>query len=508
MEMAALEPLIECYRRQSETLGKQVRLEQALLEVIREQWPLGARLPPHRKLCEALGVARNTLALAIKSLIEEGYLHTGQGQGTWTRRPHARRASTGSGESGAAESGPGATGAAPAPLPLSARARKVLGGQGASLIQSGAFVPGIPDIARFPMRKWRQLYASVTVPHNALLLSYSSGGYGPLKREIRDFLRRWRNIDCDTQQIIITEGTHHGIELCALALADAGQRVVMESPCYWGARNVFLAAGLETRQIPWRPVSDTTSDTTSGPGHDLTSLGEGPVQIAYFTGSHHYPLSVPTSRRDKQRLCEACQPDYILEDDYEFSGDDHGELLFDPDSGNRLLVGSFSKLMFPGLRLGYLVVPRALAGPMNRLRSEVFREGRMLDQAVLAQFIADGDLDAWYQRIQRDYLGRQQVVHDQLCQVKGVISVSPPSRGISLCVQFAPEIDDQRVAQLMVKEHLIVRPLSMVCSREDSRRGLVLGVGMLAGESLVSEVARLRRTLESILSMRDIRRHN
>ncbi|WP_240665521.1 GntR family transcriptional regulator [Cobetia sp. ICG0124] len=89
MELATLEPLIECYRRQSQALGKQVRLEQALLEMIREQWPVGVRLPAHRKLCEALGVARNTLSLAIKSLIEEGYLHTGQGQGTWTRRPHA-----------------------------------------------------------------------------------------------------------------------------------------------------------------------------------------------------------------------------------------------------------------------------------------------------------------------------------------------------------------------------------------------------------------------------------
>ncbi|MGS0466044.1 GntR family transcriptional regulator [Cobetia marina] len=91
MELATLEPLIECYRRQSQALGKQVRLEQALLEMIREQWPVGVRLPAHRKLCEALGVARNTLSLAIKSLIEEGYLHTGQGQGTWTRRPHAAR---------------------------------------------------------------------------------------------------------------------------------------------------------------------------------------------------------------------------------------------------------------------------------------------------------------------------------------------------------------------------------------------------------------------------------
>jgi GntR family transcriptional regulator/MocR family aminotransferase len=356
------------------------------------------------------------------------------------------------------------------------------------MVQSGAFVPGIPDIAQFPMRKWRQLYASVTVPQNALLLSYSTGGYGPLKRAIHDFLARWRNLNCDIEQIIITDGTHNGIELCAVALADVGDTVVMESPCYWGARNVFTAAGLEIKMLAWHP----------GQGHSLPS-DPGPIKLAYLTGSQHYPLSVPTSAFDKQRLCDALAPAYIIEDDYEFNREDHPNLLFDPHSERHLLVGSFSKMMFPGLRLGYLVVPRHLAGPMNRLRSELFREGRMLDQAVLAQFMFDGDLDAWCRRIQRDYLGRQQVLHDQLRSLPQVRSVSPPSSAISLCVEFEPNINDVQIAQALLKEHLIVRPLSPVCAKHDPRVGLVMGVGMLSGETLVREAKRLRRCLETLL---------
>ncbi|WP_244511310.1 PLP-dependent aminotransferase family protein [Vreelandella arcis] len=359
---------------------------------------------------------------------------------------------------------------------------------GASTVQSGAFVPGIPDIAQFPMRKWRQLYASVTVPQNALLLSYSTGGYGPLKRAIKEFLERWRNIRCDTEQIIITDGTHNGIELCAMALADVGDTVAMESPCYWGARNVFTAAGLNINMVAWHP----------GQGHVLPDAPRK-TRLAYLTGSQHYPLSVATSATDKQRLCDALSPDYVVEDDYEFDRDDHTNLLFDPQSTRHLLVGSFSKMMFPGLRLGYLVVPHHLAGPMNRLRSELFREGRMLDQAVLAQFIFDGDLDAWCRRIQRDYLGRQQVLHDQLCSLSSVRSVSPPSSAISLCVEFEPPVDDVQIAQALLNEHLIVRPLSPVCASHDPRVGLVLGVGMLSGETLSRESQRLRRCLEALL---------
>ncbi|CAD5259051.1 MULTISPECIES: aminotransferase-like domain-containing protein [Halomonadaceae] len=462
--------LVQLYALQPERLSKQVRIEQALRQAITQQWPSGLRLPSHRQLADALGVARQTLALAIHTLLEEALLKTAHGQGTWTSRPVTPNSPL----RGNAQ--------------LSQRAQRVLDGPGASAVQSGAFVPGIPDIAQFPMRKWRQLYSSVTVPQNALLLSYSTGGYGPLKRAIRDFLARWRNISCDTEQIIITDGTHNGIELCAVALADVGDTVAMESPCYWGARNVFTAAGLEIEPVAWLP----------GQGHRLPPVSTS-VQLAYLTGSHHYPLSVPTRAADKQRLCDALAPAYIVEDDYEFNRDDHSNLLFYPHSERHLLVGSFSKMMFPGLRLGYLVVPRHLAGPMNRLRSELFREGRMLDQAVLAQFIFDGDLDAWCRRIQRDYLGRQQVLHDQLRSLPLVRSVSPPSSAISLCVGFEPQVNDVQIAQTLLKEHLIVRPLSPVCAKGDSRSGLVMGVGMLSGETLVREAQRLRRCLEALL---------
>ncbi|MCZ0927245.1 PLP-dependent aminotransferase family protein [Halomonas janggokensis] len=466
----ALQQLTQRYAQQPERLSKQVRLEQALRQTINQEWPNQTRLPSHRQLAVALGVARNTLALAVATLVEEGLLITSHGSGTWS----CKVATLGTSKH--------------VDVQLSSRAQRVLRWPGASTVQSGAFVPGIPDIAQFPMRKWRQLYASVTVPQNSLLLSYSTGGYGPLKRAIKEFLERWRNIHCDTDQIIITDGTHNGIELCAMALADVGDRVAMESPCYWGARNVFTATGLNIDMVAWHP---NLGHVLPGPPNK--------AKLVYLTGSHHYPLSVHTNPADKQRLCDTLSPTYIIEDDYEFNRNDHANLLFDPRSEHHLLVGSFSKIMFPGLRLGYLVVPRHLAGPMNRLRSELFREGRMLDQAVLAQFMFDGDLDTWCHRIQRDYLGRQQVLHDQLRTLPQVRSVSMPSSAISLCVEFEPGINDVQIAQALLKDHLVVRPLSPVCAKHDPRVGLVMGVGMLSGETLVREAQRLRRSLETLL---------
>lgn len=462
-EEAALAALLQSYQLQPEGLGKQVRIEQALRSVIGREWPSGQRLPPHRELCQRLGVARNTLARAVRQLIAEGWLVTGQGQGTWAQVPPQPRLE--------AEAASGQ---------LSRRACSVLGRIGASPVQSGAFTPGIPDISHFPMRKWRQLYTSVTVPHNVLLLSYSTGGYGPLKRAIRDLLWRWRGLRCDSEQIIITEGAHNAIELCALALADPGDRVLMDSPCYWGARNVFTAAGLAYEMLPWHP----------GEGY-APRTGQAPVRLVYFTGSRHYPMNVPTSLADKRHLCEQSRPDFVIEDDYEFSTDDPGNLLYDPDAANHLLVGSFSKLMFPGLRLGYLVAPRALVGSLSRLRSEVSREGRMLDQAVLARFIEDGDLDHWYRRIRREYLGRQQVLHDRLSRVPGVVRISPPASAIGLCVELEPTVDDHALAQHLLNAQLVARPLSLACGEGDPRRGLVLGVGLISGALLNRESERL-----------------
>ncbi|WP_152205657.1 PLP-dependent aminotransferase family protein [Marinobacter changyiensis] len=465
-----LQQLDNLFSRQSSTLSKQVRVEQTLRQAVTQIWSGATRLPGHRTLAKTLSISRHTLAGAINTLIKEELLVTHHGKGTWS----THRASDIPSET-------------PEPR-LSLRAQRVLRDPGAGMVQSGSFVPGIPDIARFPIRKWRQLYASVTVPQNALLLSYSTGGYGPLKRAIRDFLQRWRRIDCDIEQIIITDGTHNGMQLCAMALADAGDTVAIESPCYWGARKVFTASNLELEMISWTP----------GTGHVLPESSR-PIQLAYLMGGHHYPLSVPTCIEDKRHLCQALDPAYIIEDDYEFSQDDHVNLLFDPRSDRHILAGSFSKMIFPGLRLGYLVVPKHLASPLNRLRSELFREGRMLDQAVLAQFIFDGDLDAWCRRIQREYLGRQQVVHDHLKRLPNVRHISPPSHAISLCIEFESQVDDVAIARSLLKEHLVVRPLSTVCADTDLRSGLILGVGMLSGETLKHEVKRLIRHLNLLI---------
>ena len=470
----ALESLVLAYQQQPSELGKQVRIEQALRSAIGHAWPAGQRLPPHRSLCQALGVARNTLAQAVKRLVLEGWLVTGQGQGTWAQKP-VQLPDIGHNEQ----------------TRLSERAQAVLAQTGASPIQSGAFTPGIPDIVHFPMRKWRQLYGRVTVPHNVLLLSYSTGGYGPLKRAVRDFLWRWRGIQCDSEQVIITEGAHDAIKLCALALTDPGDRVVIDSPCYWGARNVFLSSGLDIEMVPWDPES----------GYEDRPR-EVPARLAYFTGSRHYPLSVPTRRADKERLCAATSAEYVIEDDYEFSTGDGSNLLFDASAANHILVGSFSKLMFPGLRLGYLIAPRHVVAAFSRLRSEVSREGRMLDQAVLASFIEDGDLDAWYRRIRQEYLQRQRALHDCLAGVPGIVGISEPGSAIGLCVHLSTHIDDQALADHLLKEQLVVRPLSLVCSPSDPRKGLVLGIGMVSGTALHREGRRLAELLTTWLTPR------
>ena len=468
---AMLLPLEQHYAQQSRHLSKQVRLEQTLRHAVIQQWPDGTRLPSHRQLAATFGVARHTLAHAIATLVEEGLLTTAHGRGTWTRQP-----------------------VEPVSLPpintqLSRRAKQILEGPGASLVQTGSFMPGVPDIAQFPMRKWRELYTSVTVPQNTLLLTYSTGGYGPLKRAIRDFLQRWRHLDCDIDQIIITDGTHNGLQLCAMALTDPGDRVAIESPSYWGARKIFTAFDCQLEMVPWWP----------GKGHELPDVPP-PTQIAYLMGGHHYPLSVPTQLEEKRQLCQALNPAYVIEDDYEFGQQAHNNLLYEARSDRHILVGSFSKIMFPGLRLGYLVVPRHLAPSINRLRSELFREGRMLDQAVLARFMFDGHLDNWCRRIHREYLGRQQVVHDLLSSLPQVKRISPPSHAISLCVEFEDGVNDEALVNTLMKEQLVMRPLSIACTPADRRTGLIMGVGMLSGETLLHEVRRLRQALKKWLN--------
>ncbi|WP_110673710.1 PLP-dependent aminotransferase family protein [Salinicola sp. RZ23] len=459
------------YRDQPAHWTKHQRLEQTLLSLIERHWQKGQRLPGHRDLCASLGVARNTLAGVIERLVQQGYLITDHGRGTWVHKRSPPDTS------------------APATGPISQRAQRLLSDVGASPVQSGAFVPGVPDIVHFPLARWRLLYSRVTVPHNTLLLAYASGGYGPLKRAIAGFLARWRGIHCELDQIVITEGAHHGLQLCALALADEGDRAVMDSPFYWGARNVFQACGLGVDHAIWDPR------------HGYREPLPAPApRLVYFTGSHHYPLGVESVNAHKQALIQHLEPEWILEDDYEFGDGDRQSLTFDPRSGNRILIGSFSKLMFPGLRLGYLVVPSALSHTLNRVRTGVFREGRLLDQAVLAAFIDAGDLDSWCHRIAADYLTRQRELHALLVETPGVIAVSPPAPNISLSVELSPTLDDERLSHyLLNRHHLVVRPLSRVCAPGDTRRGLVLGVGMAEGEALTHQGRRLAAAIRSFV---------
>lgn len=479
---ASYKPMLsECLLAEMTRLGRQdaLPLHRQLYESLRSALldgtlSPGERLPSSRDLAQDLHLSRNTVVAAINQLRVEGYLSSHVGSGTFVS-DHVARTLPGQARRRTrlqTETRPGAGDR------LSTRGHALASTFNASALEVQPFTPGIADFSAFPLALWQRLqnkHWRMTYPD---MLDYNgSGGYAPLRRAVADYLRVFRSVQLDADQVVITTGTQQSLELCARLLADHGDTVWIEDPAYWGAVKAFMATGLSLHPVP----VDEEGLCTRG------SDGRVPPRLIYLTPSHQYPTGAVMSlpRRHQLLATARMHSAWVLEDDYDsefrFSGPPVSSLQGLDTDGRVLYMGTFSKVLYPGIKLGYLVVPKALVPAFVQTHYDLNRPGQMPLQAALAEFIEMGHFSSTLRRARQRYGERRQCLEQALKPVLGLGSggafISGAEQGLHLCLRLPGGVDDRALAQRLARHGLTVRPLSAYCLARTDLCGIVIGYG-------------------------------
>ncbi len=493
--MAALLPVaIDADR--DEPLHRQVYRELARL-ILAGRLTAGNRLPSSRELARELGVARNTVLAALDQLTSEGYVEGRRGSGTYvaTDLPDSPPVMP--------EGRPlHGSAAPPAKLPrfptLSAHAAFLADGRHAPSRLTGLLAPGVADAGEFPFELWARLLAkSWRRPSQALATGGAPGGYLPLRRAIADYLRLLRGVRCEAEQVVITSGTRQGLDLAARLLLSSGDSVWLEDPGYPGLRGPLAAAGARLVALP-----------VDGEGIDLSKAPPaGRPRLIAVTPSHQYPLGMTMSLpRRLQLLDRARQADaWIFEDDYDSEWRYRGRPLaalqgLDTD-GRVIYAGSFSKVLFASLRIGYLVVPAQALDAFLSARATLDDQPSLIAQPALAAFLAEGHFAAYLRRQRRIYRARQEMALAAAEKhLKGLLDVPPDPGGLHLVGFLAPELarrmDDVTASRRAAAAGVSVPPLSKYWIGRVGRQGLMLGYAAMAEALIEPAIERLARALE------------
>jgi GntR family transcriptional regulator/MocR family aminotransferase len=454
----------------------QVPLYRQLYEELRRailagQLRAGVRLQSTRELAAELGVSRNTVMNAFEQLLAEGYLEGQVGSGTYVSRAlpddmlYARADAAGVGRSRRKGRG------------LSERGKVIAG----TLInassmegQTRAFRLGTPALDAFPFDVWMKLTARRwRYPRRDLLGYGETGGYAPLCEAVSEYLGAARAVRCAPDQIIITSGTQQALDLAARLLLDAGDSVWIEDPGYLGARSAMIAAG--ARLVPV-PVDDEGLDVAVG--EDLCPS----ARLVYVSPSHHFPLGVTMSLARRLSLLEWASRAgaWILEDDYDseyrYSGRPLAALQGLDKEGRVIYLGTFSKILFPSLRLGYMVVPADLVAAFKNARAILSRFSPSLEQAVLTDFITEGHFARHIRRMRALYQERQQcLIEAARRELGGALELEPNEAGMHLVGRLPDGVDDRAASREANRLGVEAPALSLYCIERGRRSGLLLG---------------------------------
>lgn len=442
------------------------------------------RLPSSRVLANELDVSRTTAEEAYSKLVSEGYVVRRAGAGTYVakldvvqRRTTKKRAHC-----------------PPAPRPLSSRASALHGHVCFPDANTPrAFLAGTPDVREFPIQTWRGLITrSLRHATPATLGAGDPAGFMPLREAIASYLNGARGVNCSADKVLIFNSSQQAIDLCARLLLDEGDDVWMEEPGYPGARAAFEMSGC--RIVP-------VAVDAQGLRVDAGIASAPHAKAAYVTPSHQFPMGVALSLERRLALLNWAKTSgaWIIEDDYDSEFRYERPALASiqglDDDERVLYVGTFTKVLFPALRLAYVVAPEDLIEPLILARGLTDGHPPLSTQIALADFISSGHFTAHIRRMRAIYAERRDALTAALArELPGILAPGNAEAGLHT-VAFCKE-DDTRLSRRLGESGVPAHALSRYFHKAPSANGLFLGYAALRPAEIVSAV----KTMSHVMS--------
>jgi GntR family transcriptional regulator/MocR family aminotransferase len=466
----------------------------------------GTRLPSTREIASELRLSRNTVMNAFEQLLAEGYVEGQVGSGTYVSQAlpdellTARRAGAGSAlratRKGRSVSRRGSILATTPVRP-----------HGTHPQAARPFRSGTPALDAFPYDVWQRIVARHWRKPRRDLMNYGDpAGHRPLREAIATYLGAARAVRCEPEQVIIVAGTQQAIDLVARVLLDPGDQVWIEDYGYFAARGVLQAA--EARLVPV-PVDEEGVDVAAG------ARACPDARLVYVAPSHQYPLGITLTLARRLALLEWAsrragwgggppRGAWVVEDDYDsefrYSGRPLAAMQGLDGDGRVIYLGTFSKVLFPALRLGYMVVPADMVDAFTSARALVGWCSPVIEQSVVADFIGEGHFARHIRRMRALYAERQAALVSAAREFLGdVLEVGPASAGMHLLGWLPEGVDDAEATRAAAEQGVTTQPLSAFALGPHHRRGgLILGYAAYNEREIRDGARRLAEALRGL----------
>lgn len=466
------------------SLPRHVRIQRAIRKLILEgSLPAGKALPASRKLALSLAVSRDTVEMAYNQLQAEGFIERRIGSGSFVSAQAQLPSSS------------YATTTHSAALRLSQRGRTMLQSGGLrDFLTPRPFAPGVPETRHFPLHTWERLQRQVLKEYGTRVLTHSAPqGLLALRRAIADYVNLERGAHATPERVLILTSSQQALNLCATVLLDAGERIMVENPVYHGARKAFDAAGLDCVPIPLDEHGVRVEHLTQQAAHAL-----------FLTPSHQFPTGATLALERRLAVIEWAQKNqaWIIEDDYDSEFHYEGKPTacvqgLDPYE-RTLYIGTFTKSLFPGLRLAYMVLPSCLVEPMTLARSLLDGHSAPIAQLTVARFIEGGHFGAHIRSMRAIYAERRNTLV-QLAEhyLADFLQVQVPAGGMQMpCFLHAP-LAEPPIILAAKQQHIdLLGMRGLYAPHTPSLPGLLMGFAAYTPSEMQQAITVLQRILQ------------